>query len=57
MESDKFLRFMVLEQEIEANVKKVKAIMEMNPPWSFNEVQKLVDRIAALNMFVSRSTD
>lgn len=55
--SRKFLGFMVLELGIEANPKKVEAILEMAPPRNINEVQKLVGWVAALNRFVSRSID
>uniref|UniRef100_A0A2N9GIS8 Integrase catalytic domain-containing protein n=1 Tax=Fagus sylvatica TaxID=28930 RepID=A0A2N9GIS8_FAGSY len=42
---------------IEANPDKIKAILEMQPPKTTKEVQRLTGRIAALNRFVSRSTD
>ena len=53
----KFLGFMVSQRGIEANLEKVKAILDMTSPRSVKEVQKLTGRIAALNRFVSRATD
>jgi hypothetical protein len=55
--SDKFLDFMVSQRGIEANPEKIKAILEMQPPKNIKETQGLTGRIAALNRFVSRSTD
>ncbi|XP_050258827.1 uncharacterized protein LOC126703798 [Quercus robur] len=42
---------------IEANPEKVQAIIDMAPPKTVKDVQKLTGRIAALNRFVSRATD
>ena len=53
----KFLGFMVSQRGIEANTKKVQAIINMASPKTVKEVQKLTGRIAALNRFVSRATD
>jgi hypothetical protein len=55
--SGKFLGFMVSQRGIEANPDKIKAILEMQPPKNIKETQGLTGRIAALNRFVSRSTD
>ena len=55
--SGKFLGFMVSQQGIEANSKKVKAILDMTSPRNVKEVQKLTRRVAALNHFVSRVMD
>uniref|UniRef100_A0A2N9EQY5 Uncharacterized protein n=1 Tax=Fagus sylvatica TaxID=28930 RepID=A0A2N9EQY5_FAGSY len=55
--SGKFLGFMVSQRGIEANPDKIKAILEMQPPKNTKEVQRLTGRIAALNRFMSRSTD
>jgi ribonuclease HI len=55
--SGKFLGFMVSQRDIEANPDKIKAILEMQPPKTTKEIQRLTGRIAALNRFVSRSTD
>ena len=53
----KFLGFMVSQRGIEANPEKIQAILDMRPPRRGKEVQKLTGCIAALNRFVSRSTD
>ena len=55
--SRKFLGFMVSQRGIEANPKKVKAILEMSSPKMIKEVQSLTGRVAALNRFVSKATD
>ena len=55
--SGKFLGFMVSQRGIEANPKKVQAIINMASPKTVKEVQKLTGRIAALNRFISRATD
>ena len=46
--SRKFLGFMISQRGIEANPKKVKAILEMTSPRNVKEVQKLTRRVAAL---------
>ena len=53
----KFLGHMVSQRGIEVNPKKVRAIMELEPPRTVKEVQSLNGKIAALNRFVSRATD
>ncbi|KAL0320123.1 UNVERIFIED_CONTAM: hypothetical protein Sradi_5273800 [Sesamum radiatum] len=50
----RFLGFMVTHWGIEANPDKIKAIMDMGPPTSINEVQRLTGRIAALSRFISK---
>ncbi|KAL0411327.1 UNVERIFIED_CONTAM: hypothetical protein Slati_3722400 [Sesamum latifolium] len=52
-----FLGFMVTQWGIEANLKKIKAIMDMGPPTNVNEVQRLTGRIAALSRFISKSAE
>ena len=52
--SGKFLGFMVSQREIEANLEKVRAILEMTSPKTVKEFQKLTRRIVALNRFVYR---
>ena len=51
----KFLEFMVSQRGIEANLDKIRDIMEMAR--NVKEVQSLNGKIAALNRFVSRATD
>ena len=53
----KFLGFLVSQRGIEANLDKIRAIMEMTPPRNVKEVQSLNGKVAALNRFVSRATD
>jgi dsDNA-binding SOS-regulon protein len=55
--SSKFLGFMVSQRGIEANPDKIKAILEMQPPKTTKEIQRLTGRVAALNRFMSRSID
>ena len=49
--------FMVSLRGIEANPKKVQAILNMTSPKTVKEVQKLTGRIIVFNRFVSRVTD
>ncbi|KAL0433283.1 UNVERIFIED_CONTAM: Retrovirus-related Pol polyprotein from transposon [Sesamum latifolium] len=51
----RFLGFMVIQRGIEANPDKFKAIIDMGPPASINEVQQLTGRIAALSRFILKS--
>ena len=55
--SRKFLGFMVSQKGIEANPEKVRAILDMMSPKIVKEVQKLIERIATLNKFVSKAMD
>ncbi|XP_063941291.1 uncharacterized protein LOC135149494 [Daucus carota subsp. sativus] len=55
--SGKFLGLMVSKRGIEANPDKIKAILDMEPPKSIKDVQKLTGRIAALGRFISKSGD
>lgn len=55
--SGKFLGFMVSHRGIEANLEKVQAVLEMQAPRTTNQLQQLTGRNAALNRFISRSTD
>ncbi|KAL2252464.1 UNVERIFIED_CONTAM: Retrovirus-related Pol polyprotein from transposon opus [Sesamum indicum] len=54
---EKFLGYMISERGIEANPKKISAIMNMRPSKSIKEVQKLAGKLASLNRFISRSAD
>ena len=42
---------------MEANPKKIRAIMEMQPPSFVKDVQRLAGRVASLGRFVPKSTD
>ena len=55
--SRKFLGFMVSQRGIKANLDKIQAILNMEPPKNIKEVQSLIGRVAALNRFVSKATD
>ena len=47
----------VTQRDIEENPKKIAAILDLPSPKNTREVQRLTGRIAALNRFISRSTD
>ena len=53
----KFLGFIVNNRGIEANLDKIKAVLDMPSPSGIKEVQHLTGRIAALSRFVSRASD
>ncbi|XP_074376974.1 putative mitochondrial protein AtMg00860 [Apium graveolens] len=48
---------MVSKRGIEANPDKIKAILDMEPPKTIKDVQKLTRRVAALGRFISKSGD
>ncbi|XP_074373753.1 uncharacterized protein LOC141714114 [Apium graveolens] len=49
--------FNILKRGIEANPAKIKALLDMKSPTSVKQVQSLTGKIAALNRFVSKSSD
>ena len=53
----KFLGFIVNSRGIEANPDKIKVVLDMQPPSSTKEIQRLTRRIDALSRFVSRSSE
>ena len=55
--SGKFLGYMVTHKGIEVNPDQIKVINNLQPPRNPKEVQKLTGMMAALNRFISRSTD
>ena len=57
VEVRKFLGFMVSQRGIEANRKKIKAILEIPSLRSVKDIQRLTGRMVALNRFISRSVD
>ncbi|XP_010495428.1 PREDICTED: uncharacterized protein LOC104772525 [Camelina sativa] len=57
VKSGEFLGYLVTRRGIEANPKQIKAIIDLPLPKNAREVQRLTGRIAALNRFISRSTD
>ncbi|XP_013629257.1 PREDICTED: uncharacterized protein LOC106335311 [Brassica oleracea var. oleracea] len=55
--SGEFLGYLVTCRGIEANPKKINTLIKMVSPKTKREVQRLTGRVAALNRFISRSTD
>ena len=55
--SGKFFSFMVNQQRIETNPKKIKVLLEMSSPKKLKKVMSLTGRVAVLSRFVSRATD
>ena len=55
--SGKFLGYMVTHKGIEVNLDQIKAINNLRSPQNPKEVQKLTGMAAALNRFISQSTD
>jgi hypothetical protein len=53
----KILGYLVSHRGIEANLTKIQAIINMMPPQSTRDVQRLTDRLTALNRFISKSTE
>jgi len=54
VESGKFLDFMLIHRDIEANPGKCKAITKMRSPENVKEIQRLIGRITTLSMFVPK---
>jgi hypothetical protein len=52
--SEKLLGYMVSHRGIDPNPEKISAIMNMKPPQSLHDVQKLTGCMAALSRFISR---
>ena len=57
VESGKFFGFMVSHRGIEANPKKIQAIVQMRSPRNLKEIQSLTGRLAAMSRFISKATD
>ena len=55
--SGKFVGFIVNNRGIEANLDKIKVMLDMPPPSNIKEVQRLTGRIAALSRFESKASD
>jgi hypothetical protein len=53
----KILGYLVSHRGIEANQTKIQAIINMTPPQSTRDVQRLTGRLAALNRFISMSAE
>jgi hypothetical protein len=54
---EKILGYLVLHRGIEANPTKIQAIINMTPPQSAKDVQRLIGRLATLNRFISKSPE
>ncbi|KAL0333011.1 UNVERIFIED_CONTAM: Retrotransposon-like protein 1 [Sesamum calycinum] len=52
-----FLGFIVTQRGIKVNRAKIKAILDMGPPTSINEVQRLTGKMPALSRFISKSAE
>lgn len=57
LDAGKFLGFLVSHRGIEANPEKIKAIIDMQPPKTLKEIQKLTGRLAALRRFIAKLAD
>nr|XP_009388363.1 PREDICTED: uncharacterized protein LOC103975179 [Musa acuminata subsp. malaccensis] len=55
--SGKFLGFIIHERGIDANPEKIQAIIDMRPPRTIRDLQRLNGRLVALSRFLSRSGD
>ena len=55
--SSKFLGYMITHRGIEVNPEQIKAINRLRPPWNPKEVQRLTGMTAALNRFISQTTN
>jgi hypothetical protein len=53
----KILGYLVSHRRVEANPTKIQAIINMTPPQSTRDVQRLTGRLAALNRFISKSVE
>jgi hypothetical protein len=53
----KILGYLVSHRGIEANPSKIHAIMDMAPPQSTRDIQRLTRILAAMNIFISRSAE
>ncbi|KAM2114842.1 hypothetical protein ACFX1Q_023335 [Malus domestica] len=55
--SGKFLSFMISQRGIEANPKKIKAILNIKEPVTSKDIQSLTGKVAALTKFISKAID
>lgn len=55
--SRKFLGFMVTQRGIEANPDQITAILNLKPPKTIWDIQRLTEMAVALNCFISRSAE
>lgn len=52
-----FLGFLISSQGIEANLKKIQGILQLQPQCTTQEMQRLIGKVLALSRFISRSTN
>ena len=57
LSSGRFLGYIMTQLGIEANPEQIRAILEMPPPKTKKGIQQLTGRLAALNRFISKSSD
>ncbi|KAL5835807.1 hypothetical protein ACOSQ3_015358 [Xanthoceras sorbifolium] len=55
--SGKFLGYLVTKRGVEANPDQLRSVMDLRSPKSIKDVQKLTGRLAALNRFISKSSE
>ena len=55
--AEKFLGFIVNDRGIEANLDKIKVMLDMLPPSNIKDIQRLTGRIATLSRFMSKASD
>ena len=53
----KFLGYIVTKRGIEASPEQIKAIMNLKSPNNVKDIQRLRERVAALNRFISKSSE
>lgn len=54
---EKFLGFMVSHKGIEANIEKIRAVIEIKLLYTLKKIQSLMGKLVALNRFIIRATD
>ena len=57
VKAGKFLGYMVTQRGIEASPEQIKALINIKSPANAKDVQRLTGRIAALNRFISKSSE
>ena len=54
---EKFLRFMVNQRGVQANLEKIQALIDMRSPNKTKKLQSLTVRVATLSRFISKAID
>ena len=57
IESGKFLGFMIHHRNIEVNLAKAQAIVDLQPPYTVKEIHRLTKMVTTFSQFVFRSTN